>query len=323
MRIPRVKAPIGVDGIYHCFSRAVDGKYIFGKREKNKFLQVMWELADFLDVRILNFTLMNNHYHQIVFVPGVVELTNQQLLLRLKNYYGPESREYRQFLLAIEKGDKSPNMLRPKYMRFMGDLSEFEKRLKHRFSYWYNKLHGRKGALWMERFGSTLTEDCQRATVPMSAYVDLNSVRACLVDDPKDYPYCGYAAALAGDKRCRDGLLRLLHRTDWGDALAYYRKFLMIRGHSEARGKPGKVSRKLLLQTLERNGTLTVSELLRLKIRYFTEGLAIGSGEFVEDLFQQNSSHFGERQKKKPNPIGAAPNLKLSVLKTLKRPIFE
>lgn len=323
MRIPRVKAPIGLDGIYHCFSRAVDGKYIFGKREKDKFLRLMWEIADFLDVRILNFTLMNNHYHQIVFVPGVVEVTNQQLLLRLKNYYGQDSREYRQFLLAMEKGDKSPNMLRTNYMRFMGDLSEFEKRLKHRFSYWYNKLHGRKGALWMERFGSTLTEDCQRATVPMSAYVDLNSVRACLVDDPKDYPYCGYAAALAGDKRCMDGLLRLLHRTDWGDAVAFYRKFLMIRGHSEARGKPGKISRKLLLQTLERNGTLTVSELLRLKIRYFTEGLALGSVEFVEDLFEQNRSHFAERRKKRPNPIGATPDLRLSVLKSLKRPIFE
>jgi len=43
----------------------------------------------------------------------------------------------------------------------------------------------------------------------VSAYIDLNAVRAGLVEDPKDYRHCGYAAAVAGDAKARSGLLSL------------------------------------------------------------------------------------------------------------------
>jgi putative transposase len=40
----------------------------------------------------------------------------------------------------------------------------------------------------------------------MAAYIDLNPVRADIVSDPKDYRWCGYAAAVAGVKAERTGL---------------------------------------------------------------------------------------------------------------------
>ena len=60
------------------------------------------------------------------------------------------------------------------------------KELKERFSRWFNKRHGRRGMLWQDRYRSVLVEDGD-ALRTMAAYIDLNPVRAGLIDDPKDY----------------------------------------------------------------------------------------------------------------------------------------
>ena len=74
------------------------------------------------------------------------------------------------------------------------------KELKERFSRWFNKRHGRRWTLWQERYRSILVEDGE-ALRTISAYLYLNPVRAGLVDDPKDYRWCGYTEAMGGSKR--------------------------------------------------------------------------------------------------------------------------
>jgi len=54
-----------------------------------------------------------------------------------------------------------------------------------------------------------LVEDQTGVLETVSAYIDLNAVRAGLVEDPKDYRHCGYAAAVAGDGKARSGLLSM------------------------------------------------------------------------------------------------------------------
>lgn len=323
MRMPRMKVPVGTDGVYHCYSHVVDDQYIFGRREKDKFLHMMWRIADFLGVQVLNYTLMSNHYHQMVFVPGKIELTNQQLLARLKAYYGETSSKYREFLEAVEKGDQSPELLKPQYLRRMGNISEFEKTLKQGFSTWYNQRKERKGTLWMERFGSTIAEDTPQAAIPMAAYIDLNPVRAGIVDDPKDYLYCSYAAALGGDQRCQQGLLRIMQMDCWTKASRQYRIYLMQQGQMERPGKRGKVSRETFLKALQQQGELPVSQLLRLRVRYFTHGLVLGSEEFVEKQFQQYRSHFGERRKTGARPIRGLAGSGLYVIRDLRKSVFS
>ena len=89
----------------------------------------------------------------------------------------------------------------------MHDLSEFMKTLKQRFSIWYNRHHGgRLGTLWMDRFKSVLVQGEGNPLQTIAAYIDLNPVRAGLVEDPKDYRWCGYAEAVAGSKKAQRGL---------------------------------------------------------------------------------------------------------------------
>ena len=91
-----------------------------------------------------------------------------------------------------------------KYLYRMCDLSQFMKVLKQRFTQWFNKRHGRRGTLWEDYFKSVLVEDGYTARV-MSAYIDLNPLRAGIVNDPARYRWSSYGAAVAGDRLARGG----------------------------------------------------------------------------------------------------------------------
>jgi REP element-mobilizing transposase RayT len=279
---------------------------------------MMWRVADFLGIEILDYVVMSNHYHQLVRVPGRVELSDKELLRRLKAYYGKESLEVLLFEEARERRDESLIGLKQRYIRRMGDVSEFEKILKQGFSMWYNKRKNRRGTLWMERFKSVLVEDTREVRQIMAAYIDLNPVRAQMVQDPKDYRHCGYAAALAGDKRCRKGIMNVMGLSKWKAAAPAYRMALMKRGQVAVAGKAGQVSREQLLETLGREGELPCSELVRLKVRYFSDGLVLGSELFVEDVFEQYRSHFGEKRKSGSRLIKGMPSSPLRVIRDLR-----
>jgi hypothetical protein len=126
-----------------------------------------------------------------------------------------------------------------RFTRRMGDLSLFMKTLKQRFTQWYNGKNRRKGTLWEDRFRSLAVEIQDLATLGaaariVSAYIDLNPVRAGMVEDPAEYAWCGYARALVGEKESAKGLLRV-----WGKqrglkgALAEYRVYLFEEGSEE------------------------------------------------------------------------------------------
>ena len=318
MRTPRIKARAGCDGLYHCMSRIVGGAFLLGPQEKEEFVRRMWHLAEFLEVEVLDYVVMSNHYHQLVRVTGVVEIDNLQLLAKLKRYYGAGSREARLFESALALGETSAEALRQKYLRRIGKISEFEKILKQGFSSWYNRRQKRRGTLWMERFKSVLVEDTLDARSLLAAYIDLNPVRAEMVVDPKNYRFCGYGAAMGGDQRCRRGILAVMGLTEWNGASARYRTLLMERGHVERANKIGTVSRELLLETLKQGGQLPLSELLRLRVRYFSDGLVLGTAAFVEDVFQQFRCHFGEKRQSGSRSIRGLSGSDLKVIRDLR-----
>ena len=316
--MPRIKAQKGRDGLYHCMSRIVGGEYIFGENEKEQFVRMMWRVASFMGIEILDYVVMSNHYHQLILVPGNIELSDQELLKKLKAYYGDESLEVMMFEDALEKGEESLGCLRKRYLKRMGNVSEFEKILKQGFSIWYNKRHKRRGTLWMERFKSVLVEDSLEVRGIMATYIDLNPVRAEMVEDPKNYRHCGYGAAMGGDERCRFGIIRVMGMEDWEEASTAYRAYLIKRGHVQVGSKKGAISRKLRLDTLQREGRLPRSELLRLRVRYFSDGLALGSELFVENVFEQYRSHFGEKRKSGSRPIQGFSDGSLKVIRDLR-----
>ncbi len=54
-----------------------------------------------------------------------------------------------------------------------------------------NQAVGRTGTLWEGRYKSTLI-DSENYFLTVSRYIELNPVRACMVDHPADYPWSSY-----------------------------------------------------------------------------------------------------------------------------------
>ena len=139
-----------------------------------------------------------------------MKVSDQELLRRYRVLY-PKPTKYQTASIAVmEKalldGGEEADEIRRKLLVRMGDVSEFMKAVKQRFSVWFNRSHNRFGTLWADRFKSVLVEGAGNPLQTMAAYIDLNPVRAGLAEDPKDYRFCGYAESVAGHEGARSGL---------------------------------------------------------------------------------------------------------------------
>ncbi len=81
--------------------------------------------------------------------------------------------------------------IRERFTYRMHDLSRYMQGLLIRFTRWFNRKHKRSGTLWEERFKSVIVESGTAARM-IAAYIDLNPVRAGMVEDPADYRWSSY-----------------------------------------------------------------------------------------------------------------------------------
>jgi hypothetical protein len=156
----------------------------------------------------------------------------------------------------------------------------------------------------------------------MAAYIDLNPVRAGMVKDPAQYRWSSYGEAIGGGakgngKKARAGLVRALRAHKgcgaddslWSkDVSREYRKLLMgnaVEKVVENVGRDGQMARKTTRrgiskqeaeQERQREGRLSLTRMLRCRVRYFTDGAVIGSRGFVNEAFASARQRFGEQR---------------------------
>jgi putative transposase len=304
MRQTRIKSPTTC--LYHCMSRTCAGERIFNGEnslciEAIIFVRLMRRLADFMGIQILTYALMSNHYHILCEVPEPYTLTDDQLLDRIEAFYGSKRRKVvaAQLKVAIDnQNNSSASEIRTKFLRRMFDISIFNQELKSSFAQGYNKRHVRFGALWAERFASSIVQPgihLQR----VGAYIDLNPLRAGICQDPKDYRFCGYAEAIvAAHPTARPGIRQILSIDpiiDWKETHVQYRQLLLDSARRKAELTNGSCTDSEFLRRVQENGNETLSEsaVLMCQIRYFTHGMVIGSKEFVETHLAQSKDRLG------------------------------
>lgn len=192
-------------------SRVVDRRKVFGTEERRFFLTTLRRLEAFCGIQVLTYSLMGNHFHLLLLVPSQSAMDRQQLLSRARQFYSENPGRLRH-LERMVNDPKDTNALSELCERIrarMGDISVFVKELKESFSRWYNKRKGREGTLWEGRFRSVLVEIGMSALTAVARYIEMNSVRAGLVDEPDQFVYSGYGESKRGGKAAIDGLFRL------------------------------------------------------------------------------------------------------------------
>jgi REP element-mobilizing transposase RayT len=341
MRMARLKVPSDRPvGFYHCFSRIVDKRRIFGPEEMEHFASILRECERFCRLRVLTFCLMPNHFHLLLEVPKRPDSLPDpdQIVDDLKLLSGHQSPETvrQQFELLRTNGDHEGLALYlAGFHARMYDLSAFMKLLKQRFTQWYNARQGRRGTLWEDRFHSVLVDGAGQALVTMAAYIDLNPVRARIVRDPKDYRWSGYGEAMAGSRRARGGLQVIVAALGQGvvekpsKVLEVYRTHLHLSGDErrEEVGPDGQTVRGSLpaeevARVLAAKGKLPISEYLKCRVRYFCDGAVFGGREYVEGIFRAHRGRFGAKRKSGARPMRGLSDAELFVLRDLKLRVF-
>jgi len=311
MRTARIKVSSATgESVYHCMTRTVNGERIIDDPAKEILRKQLWQIAEFCGVKVLTYAILSNHFHVLLRVPKAEAIPDSELLRRYALLY-PKPTAFQQARIEViaqwlKTGDPEGTAWRNRQLALMGDVSQFMKLLKQRFSVWFNRTHNRYGTLWAERFKSVLVEPKDKVVETMAAYIDLNPVRARFVADPKDYRFCGYADAVAGHEAARTGLRFVIAgpecKAHWATVQSGYRLTLFGVGSSPREGA-GSIPPAALHKVVAKQGRLALSDVLRCRIRHFTDGAVLGSKTFVAEHLSTYRRRTGRRRKSLPKPL--------------------
>jgi putative transposase len=286
VRHPRLK-PAGREVLYHVYNRIAGTRLDlpFGDVEKAHFLSLLHRLRELYTVEVLGFAVMGNHYHVIVFAPAALP-SDAETCARYAAYYAGRR--------TLSPGSPACRRVAAR----LRDISWFFHDLQHQFSAWFNHTRNvpRRGALWAGRFKHTLLEE-GLAVWNCWKYIEMNPVRAGLADDPADYHFSSYGQWCGRGRHpfreslerrllpCFQGLLGVKNLTELQTALR--RDFALHK----ALGRP-------LDAGAAAGAPLAFHTVATRRMRYWTDGLVIGSKVFVTEIMTaaRGAAHMAKRR---------------------------
>jgi REP-associated tyrosine transposase len=177
-----------------------------------------------------------------------------------------------------------------------------------RFARYYNRRHNRRGYFWGDRFKSVIVEKGE-TLINCLAYIDLNPVRAGLVDRPEEYRWnsLGYHIQTGNRKNflSLDFGLKEFGVLDAEERLRGYRRYVYEAGAVD-RSEYGhrKIIKEVVAQK-ERKKAFEISRVdrFRYRTRYFSDSGIIGTKEFVSINYQRFKDIFMSKREKVPKPV--------------------
>ena len=296
--------------VYHVMSRtALDG-FPLGDIEKDFMLDLIRKYSELYLVEILGFCLMGNHFHLLVKMFPEYKFSDEDIKIRYSDFYGDDR--------AFAYGQV------PSLREKLSNLSEFVREIKVGFARYYNRQHNRRGYFWGDRFKSVIVEKGE-TLINCLAYIDLNPLRAGLVDRPEKYRWNSLGYHVQTNNR--DNFLS----TDFGlkefnvrsekERIRRYRRYVYEAGavnrpekgktpekyaplsQVNSTGQAKVIGDRILEKERKREFELSRSDRFRYRTRYFTDSGVIGSKEFVSKTYMRFKHHFISKNEKKPKPV--------------------
>ncbi len=281
----------GEPTIYHVMSRtALDG-YPLKDHENEYLLGLIKKLSNLYFIEVLGFCLMGNHFHLLLRVFPEKNFMDDEIRERVKEYYNGE------------KSTSGPHL--EKFRSKLGNLSEFMKEVKQEFTRRFNKENQRKGFFWGQRYKSLIVENGD-TLMNCLAYIDLNPVRAGIVDRPEDYRWNTLGYLIQTNNK--DQFLNL----DFGvqsmankpleQQIVVYREFVYETGALKV-DKGKSIKSQTIKKARKRGFKYSRAERFQIRTKYFTESGVIGSREFVAGFCRIFGCLFDTKKPKVPIPI--------------------
>ena len=280
----------GQGSYMHLFNRVggVIGELPFEDVDKEKAFLMIDDITNYLLLEVISAAWLGNHFHLIAYVPGE-RPTPKMAAKRHNAYYGEKKVELNPSI-NLEKCEKVAKQ--------MVDVSEFMRLFQQRYTRYINRVHNRRGGLWGDRFKSTILEGSREALWNGVKYVELNPVRAGIVDDPADYRFCSWGRYCGSGKHpfhtnfCTH--MRAVAERHSGETMSDEQVIAEFRGElariraweSDQDGKldsNGRSKADVAAEKARTKGDSMPIRFLR-RTRYWTDGAIIGSQSFVRDV---------------------------------------
>jgi hypothetical protein len=237
---------------------------------------------------------MGNHFHILVRMFPDHKFTDEDIQKRYENFYGDE---------RVFAAGWIPS-LREKW----SSLSEFIREIKVGFTRYYNKRYHRRGYFWGDRFKSVIVEKGE-TLINCLAYIDLNPIRAGMVERPEDYRWnsLGYHIQTSN----RDDFLSLdfglieFGLIDVQERLKRYRRYVYEAGalNHPQKGQARVIANDVVDTEREKKFEISRADRFRYRTRYFADSGIIGTKEFVSENYQRFKGLFMSKREKIPKRV--------------------
>ncbi len=288
-RMARIKVA-GEDAAYHVYGRVSGEKGFYPLCKslcRKTLIDMMKRYAKAYCCEIAAYSVLGTHYHLVLQFESYRKLSPEELRERALSLYPNSTFNLDDW--TQEKWDRLQERL--------FDVSEFMRNLHSAFAKFYNHTYSRHGKFWADRFKSTLLEN-SKAMLDCMLYVELNPVRAGLVIRPEDWEGSSLFIREAGLDDWLMPLSGLFEKTK-GRSLVEYRSLIYYRGQVPTKKGQAAIPIRIIKEEAARG--FEVSGVYRKRLRYFVDGMVVGSEGFIREKLSslQESGQYLRRK----NPI--------------------
>ncbi len=260
------------------------------RRARRKLLDMILFYVSVYRCRLAAFQIMGNHFHFVVHFEKPRSLSRKELMESADKLYGRK----------VEKKTADWTVAQWKaFNQRLFDVSKLMQNVDGLYAVWFNHQFRRRGHFWSERFKNPEllgTEAVQDAIL----YVELNAVRAGLVKRPEQWKWGSARWRLTGKDHDLIPLEELFPSDPGTDVYRSYRARLYYRGAVPTRENQAAIPRWILHQEQRRG--FTRAGAFRRRLRFLTDGLAVGPAEKVAQLLETYRKQGRYRRRRHPIP---------------------
>ncbi len=253
-----------------------------------KLLDMMLFYVNVYRCRLAAFQIMGNHFHFVVHFEKPRPLSRKELMESAHKLYGRK---------AEVKTEDWTDAQWKAFNERLFDVSKLMANVNGLYALWFNRKFGRRGHLWGDRFKNPELLGLE-AVQDGILYVELNAVRAGLVKRPEQWKWGSARWRLNGEDQTLIPLEELFPPDPETDAYGSYRARLYYRGAVPTRDNQAAIPRWILHQEQRRG--FTRAGAFRRRLRFLTDGLAVGPAEKVAQLLERYRQQGRYRRRRHP-----------------------
>ena len=255
-----------------------------------KLLDMMLFYVNVYRCRLAAFQIMGNHFHFVVHFEKPRPLSRDELMDSAHKLYGRQAEK------------KTADWTVAQWEAFnqrLFDVSKLMQNVDGQYALWFNRKFERRGHLWGDRFKNPELLGCE-AVQDAILYVELNAVRAGLVKRPEQWKLGSARWKLTGEDQDLIPLEELFPSDPGTEVYSGYRARLYYRGAVPTRENQAAIPRWILHQEQRRG--FTRAGAFRRRLRFLTDGLAVGPAEKVAQLLETYRQQGRYRRRRHPIP---------------------